>query len=34
MAWNNPHPEKEIDRLTMVGRHPYYILVAISGEKP
>lgn len=34
MAWNNPHPDKEIERITMVGRHPHYVLVAISGEKP
>jgi len=34
MAWNNPHPDKEIERITMIGRHPHYVLVAISGEKP
>ncbi len=34
MEWPNPHPEKEIDRITIHNRHHNYILVAITGEKP
>lgn len=34
MSWENPHPDKTIQKLTLKPSHGFYIVIAVTGERP